>query len=437
VETDSEQWEQNGVEKEKAMARADEELDVEMQEPEESQKEDQFDENGERLEHIGDAEFLPQDKHVVKQSTIEEALSTKSKFDQMKNYERGMTHRKEQQKDEATQEVVREGSETPNLINADSSMAIINANFSLELITDDLSRIKLLQERLEAMEVSPAHSKSLELKWSIISDSVAVMASELAENLRTILEPTIASKLQGDYRTGKRLNMRRLVAYIASDYRKNRIWMRRTKKAQRNYRIAVAVDDSASMKENLMTEVTCEAVCLIEKALRQLEVGELSICKFGKTVKILSEFSTQSNADLGPILLDELQFEQDKTDLPNLLCSMDEHFASSREYSAANQMLIILGDGRGVLADGMEKVRSAIARLMENQITVLFVIVDSHEKSVMEMKVAQFTDSGQVQLTPYMNQFPFPFYALIRNIATLPATIAEAIRQWFETTLGE
>lgn len=60
---------------------------------------------------------------------------------------------------------------------------------------------------------------------------------------------------RGDYRTGKRLNMRRLVAYIASDYRKNRIWMRRTKKAQRNYQICLAVDDSASMKENLMTEV--------------------------------------------------------------------------------------------------------------------------------------------------------------------------------------
>lgn len=52
---------------------------------------------------------------------------------------------------------------------------------------------------------------------------------------------------RGDYRSGKRLNMRRLISYIASDFRKNRIWMRRTRRAQRNYQVLIAVDDSASM----------------------------------------------------------------------------------------------------------------------------------------------------------------------------------------------
>ena len=60
---------------------------------------------------------------------------------------------------------------------------------------------------------------------------------------------------RGDYRTGKRLNMRRLVSYIASDYRKNRIWLRRTKKQQRNFQIMIAIDDSQSMGENRMGEV--------------------------------------------------------------------------------------------------------------------------------------------------------------------------------------
>lgn len=35
----------------------------------------------------------------------------------------------------------------------------------------------------------------------------------------------------------------------------DRIWMRRTKKVKRNFHICIAVDDSASMKDNLMTEV--------------------------------------------------------------------------------------------------------------------------------------------------------------------------------------
>lgn len=60
---------------------------------------------------------------------------------------------------------------------------------------------------------------------------------------------------RGDYRTGKRLNMRRLIPYIASEYRKDRIWMRRTKKAQREYQVLIAVDDSASMNENGIHQV--------------------------------------------------------------------------------------------------------------------------------------------------------------------------------------
>uniref|UniRef100_A0A183BMN2 BED-type domain-containing protein n=1 Tax=Globodera pallida TaxID=36090 RepID=A0A183BMN2_GLOPA len=35
---------------------------------------------------------------------------------------------------------------------------------------------------------------------------------------------------------------------------------------------------------------------------------------------------------------------------------------------------------------------------------------------------------------PYMAQFPFPLYALVRDTHTLPATVAEAVRQWFEHT---
>jgi midasin (ATPase involved in ribosome maturation) len=30
----------------------------------------------------------------------------------------------------------------------------------------------------------------------------------------------LASRLQGDFRTGKRLNMRKIIPYIASDFRK-------------------------------------------------------------------------------------------------------------------------------------------------------------------------------------------------------------------------
>ena len=61
--------------------------------------------------------------------------------------------------------------------------------------------------------------------------------------------------IRGDYRTGKRLNMRKVIPYIASQFRKDKIWLRRTKKSKRQYQIVLAVDDSSSMNDNHSKQV--------------------------------------------------------------------------------------------------------------------------------------------------------------------------------------
>lgn len=60
---------------------------------------------------------------------------------------------------------------------------------------------------------------------------------------------------RGDYRTGKRLNMRKVIPYIASQFRKDKIWLRRTKPSKRDYHICLAVDDSSSMVDNHSKQV--------------------------------------------------------------------------------------------------------------------------------------------------------------------------------------
>ena len=61
---------------------------------------------------------------------------------------------------------------------------------------------------------------------------------------------------RGDYRTGKRLNMRKVIPYIASQFRKDKIWLRRTKPSKRQYQVMVAVDDSSSMADNHSKQVS-------------------------------------------------------------------------------------------------------------------------------------------------------------------------------------
>uniref|UniRef100_A0A183BTF4 Trimethylguanosine synthase n=1 Tax=Globodera pallida TaxID=36090 RepID=A0A183BTF4_GLOPA len=140
------------------------------------------------------------------------------------------------------------------LLSADGAKLDLSADLIERLCADFDS---LDQQQNDEMQGGRAgdEQRQLQLKWALITDTVAQLAAELAESLRAIIEPTIASRLEGDYRTGKRLNMRRLIPYIASDYRKERIWMRRTRKERRNYQICIAVDNSQSMQHNHMTEL--------------------------------------------------------------------------------------------------------------------------------------------------------------------------------------
>lgn len=181
--------------------------------------------------------------------------------------------------------------------------------------------------------------------WLKLEMVTSGLAQDLCEQLRLILEPSQASRLKvglffdllfikslngrfslvlikGDYRTGKRLNMRKVIPYIASQFRKDRIWLRRTKPAQRNYQIVLAVDDSSrylistfflvsfsganitflslSMADNRTKELAFESVALISKALCLLEAGQLGVVSFGEQVQLLHPLQENFNEGSGP-----------------------------------------------------------------------------------------------------------------------------------------
>ena len=47
-------------------------------------------------------------------------------------------------------------------------------------------------------------------------------------------------------------------------------------------------------------------------------------------------------------------------------------------------------------------------------------------------------EKGSVKIKDYMDDFPFPFYVILRDINSLPAILGDALRQWFElVTAGD
>lgn len=285
--------------------------------------------------------------------------------------------------------------------------------------------------------------------WERCEALTSGLVGELTEQLRLILEPTLASKLAGDYQSGKRLNMKKVIAYVASHFKKDKIWMRRTRPDKRKYQVVVAVDDSKSMAETACGGFAAEAVALICRAMARLEVGDLGVVSFGGTggVTPLHSLGKPFTGVDGASVMAGLRFDQDNTvaDKPmtEVIASLDvllenaRNSQSSSSYgggygsssSSLHQLVLIVADGRFHEKEALQRAVRAAAD--QPGVLYAFIVLDNPSNSLLDMQTVSF-EGGKPVFTKYMDSFPFPFYIVLRDIAALPRTLADLLRQWFE-----
>lgn len=200
-----------------------------------------------------------------------------------------------------------------------------------------------------------------------------------------MLEPTQASRLKGDFKTGRRINMRKVIPYIASQFRKDKIWLRRTKPSKREYQIVLAIDDSSSMDDNHSKELAFESVALISKALSLLESGQLSILSFGETTEVLHKLSDTFTEKSGVKLLQKFQFQQKKTCVANLVDFVTNMFSDVHTTALNAKLLIVVSDGRGIFSEGELFVQQAIRRAKFADVFMVFVIIDNPQNKVSKL----------------------------------------------------
>ena len=279
--------------------------------------------------------------------------------------------------------------------------------------------------------------------WRTLEDLTGSLSGELSEQLRLILEPTLASRLRGDYRTGKRLNMRKIIPYIASDFRKDKIWLRRSKPSERRYQVVLAVDDSLSMSENRRDRAALEAMVLLARAMSRLEVGDIGVVGFGGCVKTLHPLGEPFADQNGPKLVSKLTFRQDSTltDRPmvTLLESLHRQLSLARESSSSRgsrdagsnlqQLVLIIADGQFHEKEALSKVMREFGN--QKGVLIAFIILDNPDKSLLDMKSVSF-EKGKPKMTKYLDSFPFPYYVVVQESNQLPSTISDLLRQWIE-----
>lgn len=319
---------------------------------------------------------------------------------------------------------------------------------------EDPQALQSLNAALLQWQTSDKQHMSTSQAWKMYCNLTRSASFHLTEQLRLILEPTQATRLQGDYRTGKRLNMKRLIPYIASEFTKDKIWLRRTRPSDRSYQVLIALDDSKSMADPDMVHLTFQTLALVTSALERLEVGQVAVESFGSQTRVLHDFQDGNiGISNGQKLLDGVTFTQSKTDYMQLLRTALQRFADARSLAPPStngelwQLMFIISDGS---MDNFESVRSCLRQATQNKVFIVFVIVDSasrnqsgavantstENQSILERRFARVgtNSSGQldIQEARYMDLFPFDYYVVLKEAASLPDVLCRTLRQFFE-----
>jgi len=280
-------------------------------------------------------------------------------------------------------------------------------------------------------------------KYEILTRRVDETSTELCEQLRLILTPTLLNRLKGDYKTGKRLNMKKIIPYIASDFKKDKIWLRREKPFGRDYNIVLCIDDSESMKS--VGEYALESMLLLCKSLVQLEMGSLCVVKFGERTDILHSFSDAfSYEKTGRELCSQFSFSQRQSLFSDCLKSVYYLLEEKGKHQTYKKRLLdsnIVSNLTFIISDGIlshyKKCRHWIDKILYGRGTerncIVFLLLDRNpDNPLMERQKVVFDKVEGVKSYPVLNDFPFPCYLIIRDLSQLPRSLSDTLRQFLQ-----
>jgi midasin len=297
-------------------------------------------------------------------------------------------------------------------------------------VVEGLRRPTGQSEEAQSESIRREPSVKPHLTWSQLQQETDILASNLCEQLRLIMVPTVAARLKGDYKSGKRLNIKKVLPFIASGYRRNKIWMRRTKLSSRNYRIVLAIDNSRSMQNNAAGEMAMKSAAIIKGAMKKLESGsQFSILSFGSDVKIIDSEDTSTS------IHSNFTFDENQTNILQALEKAGSLY--SEDLSKSPQLSIFISDG---VCTDHSLLRQTLNIQQSRNIFSLFVIIDKNagKQSITELtQVDKDPVTGKLVMKKYLQDFPFSFYIVVQDIKCIPDYVSEALRQWFRSIQSE
>ena len=313
----------------------------------------------------------------------------------------------------------------------EEDLVIDNNQFSLEDLNEYANLLKT--DESQQPKENP-NKKGKENLWKKYENELRDQAYTLSEELRSVLQPTRIAGLKGDFKSGKRLNMRKVISFVASNYRKDKIWLRRSDPSQRDYQILLAIDDTSSMSEQNVGPLALQALTTLALALTKLEVGQIGIAAIRNQQEQFHPFERTFIASDGSKLIDNFGFRfthQLSADLgmANFMKQSINLFSKDDK----KKICFILSDGRF----NKSYVRPLCQEAEEKDLLYVFIILDKMDSknSILNCKTSNvLKEDGKIKIDiqNYLDDFPFKNYIIVKSVGELLSTVVGILRNYFE-----
>ena len=98
----------------------------------------------------------------------------------------------------------------------------------------------------------------------------------------------------------------------------------------------------------------------------------------------------------------------------------------------------MISDGR-IERDSRSKLRRLIRQMAEKNMLMVMIIVEGEDTgsaskgndSILNMKEVSFVN-GKPKIKHFIEDYPFPYYLVVGDLAALPEILGDCLRQWFE-----
>ena len=194
-----------------------------------------------------------------------------------------------------------------------------------------------------------------------------------------------------------------------------------------------------------------EAMAVICQALQQLEVGQLAVAKFGEATELLHEFGQPFTNTAASRIVSSFSFQQEvnkkehqqagKVNDRGLSGGLEVLMQSLRMAQArgsssngrVTQLVFAISDGVINEGNGRERIKKLVRDAAERQQLLVLLIIDNPDPTKSILTTRRYEFKGKKMVTSaFLDDYPFPYYVVLRSVETLPETLADALRQWFE-----